>query len=88
MQSGEQFHSWQSERNSGGTPGSRYDDLLYDGPQNIPSYHNDLSAGAWEGERSPSIILKINPTLYSFAESINNVSRGAKIDSDIVTFIH
>lgn len=60
-------------------PGSRYDDLLYRGPQNIPSYQNDLEAGAWEGERSPSIILKINPPLHSFLESINNVARGENL---------
>lgn len=60
-------------------PGSRYDDLLYRGPQNIPSYQNDLNAGAWEGERSPSIILKINPPLYSSPESINNVARGENL---------
>lgn len=60
-------------------PGSRYDDLLYRGPQNIPSYQNDLSAGAWEGEQSPSIILKINPPLYSSPESINNVGRGENL---------
>lgn len=57
-------------------PGSRYDDLLYGGPQNIPSYQNDLNAGAWEGEQSPSIILTINRPLYSSPESMNNVARG------------
>lgn len=60
-------------------PGSRYDDLLYRGPQNIPSYQNDLNVGAWEGKRSPSIILKINPPLYSSPESINNVARGENL---------
>lgn len=66
----------------GGTvsaPGSGYGDLLYRGPQNIPSYQNDLNAGAWEGERSPSIILKINPPLHSSPESINNVARGENL---------
>lgn len=60
-------------------PGSRYGDLLYRGPQNTPSYQNDLNTGAWEGKQSPSIILKINPPLYSSPESINNVARGENL---------
>lgn len=68
-------------------PGSRYDDLLYRGPQNIPSYQNDLNAGAWEGERSPSIILKINPPLYSSPESINNVARGENLQQRFILIL-
>lgn len=48
-------------------------------PQNVPSYHNDLRAGAWEGKQSPSITLKINPPLHSSPESINNVGGGENL---------
>lgn len=68
-------------------PGSRYDDLLYRGPQNIPSYQNDLNVRAWEGEQSPSIILKINPPLYSSAESINNVARGKNLQQRFILIL-
>lgn len=64
-------------------PGSRYGDLLYGGPQNIPSYQNDLNLGAWEGKQGPSIILKINFPLYSSPESINNVTRGKNLQWDL-----
>lgn len=68
-------------------PGSRYDDLLYRGPQNIPSYQNDLNIGAWEGKHSPSIILKINPPLYSSPESINNVARGGNLQQRFILIL-
>lgn len=68
-------------------PGSRYDDLLYRRPQNIPSYQNDLNVRAWEGEQSPSIILKINPPLYSSAESINNVARGKNLQQRFILIL-
>lgn len=79
MQSGRQFRCWQPERNCGRNLEVDMMTFCTEDPQNIPSYQNDLNAGAWEGELSPSIILKINPPLYSSPRSINNVARGRNL---------
>lgn len=79
VQSGQQFHSWQPERNSERHLEVDVMTFCTVDLQNIRSYQNDLSARAWEGEQRPSIIFKINPPLHSSHETINNVAKGENL---------